>query len=122
MSQDRVGCSSAESPVQQAGRQCSGRPTAFDNEQPRSPETVDSIVPAATGILIPVSSLDRADPAGDPDPNWIRGDLIRAAHALLTAAQTVGSPVTATAAEQRIPAQHVRSALLVVQSIIEHLE
>ena len=117
MSQDRVGCSSVAPPA--LGRRRSVR-TAPDKEHRRL-ATVHQ-VPAVESIPAPAGPLDSAGPGNDPDPNWIRGDLIRAAQALLAAAQTVGSPVTASAVEQRAPARHVRSALVVVQSVIEHLE
>lgn len=80
------------------------------------------VLPAVESVPAPSGPIDSAGPESDPDPNWLRGDLIRAAHALLTAAQIVGSPTTATAAQQRVPARHVRSALVVVQSALEHLE
>jgi hypothetical protein len=83
---------------------------------------VHQVLPAVESIPAPSGPLDSAGPESDPDPNWIRGDLIKAAQALLAAAQTVGSPETATAAQQHTPARHVRSALVVVQSVIEHLE
>lgn len=92
-----------------------------DNEHRRR-VTVHQVLPAVESIPVPSGPLESVETASDPDPNWIRGDLVRAAQALLTAAQTVGSPATATAAEQRIPAAHVRSVLVVVQSALEHLE
>ena len=56
------------------------------------------------------------------DPNWIRSDLVQAAQELLAAAQSVGCPATAAPAEQAVPAQHVRSALTALETLLELLE